>query len=140
MRRNTGFDLVVTEDSPNHIGFYQDELLAFSKSMIERNIELPFMCQAGETRLGTGGSNFAEILDLHAAVVFNAKRVGHGYSLTTHRKLGETFRMQQICIELCPISNEVLQLCRNIKEHPYPQLLAMGIPCTLNADSPSMYR
>ncbi|KAF2004109.1 Metallo-dependent hydrolase [Amniculicola lignicola CBS 123094] len=135
-----GFDLVVTEDSPNHIGFYQDELLAFSRAFEDDLFDIPFLCHAGETRLGAGGSNLPEILDLYAAVIFKAKRVGHGYSLPRHQKLAKTFREKGICIELCPISNEVLQLCRNIKEHPYPQLLAMGIPCTLNAGNPSVYQ
>ena len=45
-----------------------------------------------------------------------------------------------ICIELCPISNELLHLCRKVKEHPYPELLAAGIPCTVNSDNPSLFR
>ncbi|PVH90033.1 Metallo-dependent hydrolase [Periconia macrospinosa] len=44
-----------------------------------------------------------------------------------------------ICVELCPISNKLLHLCRNIKEHPYPALLAAGIPCTVSPDNPNLF-
>ncbi|KAF1990029.1 Metallo-dependent hydrolase [Aulographum hederae CBS 113979] len=135
-----GFDLVGAEDRPNHIGFYAEELQAFVKACEKLNISIPFMFHAGETLLDSGGSRTTENSNLYDAVLLNAKRIGHGYSLVKHPHLVQEFKKKNICIELCPTSNELLHLCRNIKEHVYPQLLALGIPCTVNSDNPSLFR
>lgn len=135
-----GFDLVGAEDRPNHIGFYREELVAMQETCKSLGIEIPFMFHAGETLLDTGGSRLLENSNLYEAVTLNSKRIGHGYSLVKHPLLIEEFKRKNICIELCPISNELLHLCRCIKEHPFPELLAAGIPCTLNSDNPSLFR
>jgi len=134
-----GFDLVGAEDRPNHIGFYRDELIAMQQQCEEEGLEIPFMFHAGETLLDTGGSKNPENSNLYDAVLLNAKRIGHGFSLLKHPRLVEEFKKLDICIELCPTSNELLHLCRNIKEHPYPEILAAGIPCTVNSDNPSLF-
>ena len=102
-------------------------------------ITIPFMFHAGETLLDLGGSKNPENSNLYDAVLFNAKRIGHGFALLKHPILVEEFKRLEICVELCPTSNELLHLCRNIKEHPYPEILAMGIPCTVNSDNPSLF-
>ncbi|KAF4308371.1 Adenosine/AMP deaminase [Botryosphaeria dothidea] len=135
-----GFDLVGAEDRPNPIGFYRDELLSFVQTCKKLGIHIPFMFHAGETLLDTGGTKDPENSNLYESVLLNAKRVGHGFALTKHPKLIERFKKLDICIELCPISNELLHLCRNVKEHPYPEMLAAGIPCTVNADNPALFR
>lgn len=135
-----GFDLVGAEDRPNHIGFYRDELLAFQQTCKDLNISIPFFFHAGETLLDRGGSRNPANSNLYDSAALHAKRIGHGYSLVKHPELAEEYRRQNICIELCPTSNELLRLCRNIKEHPYPELLALGIPCTVNSDNPSFFR
>ncbi|KAI0571009.1 Cat eye syndrome critical region protein 1 [Pyrenophora tritici-repentis] len=138
-----GFDLVGAEDRKNHIGYYIEELLAFRKTCEEMKLDIPFMFHAGETLLDTGGSEDPENSNLYDAVLLNSRRIGHGFALMKHPKLVELCKRTKespgICIELCPISNELLHLCRNIKEHPFPQLLAAGIPCTVNSDNPNLF-
>ncbi|KAH9877903.1 hypothetical protein J1614_003120 [Plenodomus biglobosus] len=138
-----GFDLVGAEDRPNHIGYYKEELIAFQKTCERHNLDIPFMFHAGETLLDTGGSSEPENSNLYDAVLLNSKRIGHGFALMKHPHLVERFKRTRtspgICVELCPISNELLHLCRNIKEHPFPELLAAGIPCTVNSDNPSLF-
>ncbi|KAF2705923.1 Metallo-dependent hydrolase [Pleomassaria siparia CBS 279.74] len=138
-----GFDLVGAEDRPNNIGYYYEELVAFQKTCKELNLDIPFLFHAGETLLDTGGSKDPNNSNLFDASLLKSKRIGHGFSLLKHPHLLEHFRKTEtqpgICIELCPISNELLHLCRNIKEHPYPELLAAGIPCTVNSDNPSLF-
>ncbi|KAF2809052.1 Metallo-dependent hydrolase [Mytilinidion resinicola] len=137
-----GFDLVGAEDRPNNIGYYHQELVAFQETCDRLKLDIPFMFHAGETLLDTGGSarQYPQNSNLYDAVLLKkSKRIGHGFSLTKHPHLIEEFKKKDICIELCPISNELLHLCRNVKEHPYPQLLAAGIPCTVNSDNPSLF-
>ncbi|KAF2011323.1 Metallo-dependent hydrolase [Aaosphaeria arxii CBS 175.79] len=138
-----GFDLVGAEDRPNNIGFYYDELVAFKQTCKDKGLDIPFLFHAGETLLDTGGSKDPANSNLYDAVLLQSKRIGHGFSLMKHPHLVEKFRrtdeQKGICVELCPISNELLHLCRNVKEHPYPELLAAGIPCTVNSDNPSLF-
>ncbi|KAI7279403.1 Metallo-dependent hydrolase [Hortaea werneckii] len=135
-----GFDLVGAEDRPNHIGFYCDLLVGFQKTCKDLDISIPFMFHAGETLLDTGGSSNPENSNLYDSLLLHSKRIGHGYSLLKHPLLIEKYKQQNICLELCPISNELLHLCGNIRQHPFPQLLAAGLHCTLNADNPSIFR
>ncbi|KAF2398678.1 cat eye syndrome critical region protein 1 [Trichodelitschia bisporula] len=134
-----GFDLVGAEDRANHIGFYQEELVAMQQTCHDLGISIPFMFHAGESLLDTGGSKNPENSNLYDSVLFEAKRIGHGFSLLKHPVLVEEFKKKNICVELCPTSNELLHLCRNVKEHPYPEILAAGIPCTINSDNPSLF-
>ena len=101
------------------------------------------MFHAGESLLDTGGSGDPSKSNLYDAVTLGAERIGHGFALMKHPHLVDKFRRKPgqkgICVELCPISNELLHLCRNIKEHPFPELLAAGIPCTVNSDNPSLF-
>jgi adenosine deaminase CECR1 len=135
-----GFDLVGAEDRPNCVGYYADLLLAFQETCQELKISIPFMFHAGETLIDTGGSSDPKNSNLYDSLLLNAKRIGHGYALLKHPLLVEKYKEQNICLELCPISNELLHLCGNAREHPYPQLLAAGLHCTLNADNPSLFR
>ncbi|KAI9657722.1 MAG: hypothetical protein M1821_002898 [Bathelium mastoideum] len=135
-----GFDLVGAEDRPNSISYYRDELLAFTKTCEALKIDIPFLFHAGETLLDTGGSKDPENSNLFDVVLLNSKRIGHGYSILKHPKLIEEFKRKHICIELCPVSNELLHLCRNIKEHPYPAMLQQGLECTVNSDNPALFK
>lgn len=135
-----GFDLVGAEDRPNNVGFYAGQLVGFTKTCQSLGISIPFMFHAGETLLDTGGSHDPDNSNLYDSLLLNAKRIGHGYALLKHPLLVQKYKKANICLELCPISNELLHLCGNARQHPYPQLLAAGLQCTLNADNPSLFR
>ncbi|KAL1388134.1 hypothetical protein HDK64DRAFT_125210 [Phyllosticta capitalensis] len=138
-----GFDLVGAEDRPNHIGFYAEELRAFMSVCEKKGLDIPFMFHAGESLLDTGGSPSSDphCSNLYEAVLLHSKRVGHGFSLLKHPpEFVDKFKAAGICIELCPVSNEMLGLCQNVKQHPFPEILAAGIPCTVNADNPALFQ
>jgi adenosine deaminase CECR1 len=135
-----GFDLVGAEDRPNHIGFYADLLEGFQKACKELDLKIPFMFHAGESLLDTGGSFNPDNSNLYDSLLLKSRRIGHGYALLKHPHLLEQFEKRNICLELCPISNELLHTCGNVRQHPFPALLAAGLECTLNADNPSLFR
>ena len=135
-----GFDLVGAEDRPNNIGYYADLLVAFAETCKKLNVRIPFMFHAGESLLDTGGSINPDKSNLYDALLLNSTRIGHGYALLKHPLLVEKYKENNVCLELCPVSNELLHLCGNIREHPFPALLATGLHCTLNADNPGLYR
>ncbi|KAJ4331762.1 hypothetical protein N0V95_009813 [Ascochyta clinopodiicola] len=126
-----GFDLVGAEDRPNHIGFYKEELTAFQETCKAKGLVIPFLFHAGETLLDTGGSGDPANSNLYDAVILSAKRIGHGFALMKHPHLVEKFKRDPrkpgsgICVELCPISNELLHL--NSMNHEFYQIM-VGAP------------
>ena len=135
-----GFDLVGAEDRPNNINHYSDLLKAFATTCEKQGISIPFMFHAGETLRDTGGSHNPDNSNLYDSLLLRAKRIGHGYSLGKHNTLTKEYIDKGICLELCPISNELLHLCGNVKQHQLYSLLDDGFQCCLNADNPSLYR
>lgn len=66
-------------------------------------------------------------------------RVGHGLELFKTPGLAQRFDDAGLCVELCPISNQLLGYVADLREHPGQAYLAMGIPVTLNPDDPAIY-
>jgi adenosine deaminase CECR1 len=102
------------------------------------------MFHAGETLLDTGGSTEPSDSNLYDTVPLESNPISHWCSLREYPYLIEIFRKksksdQWICIELCPTSNEPLHLCRNMEQHPFPEFLTAGIPCSLNTDNPNLF-
>lgn len=124
------------EDRGNPIRHYIAELLAFRRTCDSLDLSIPFILHAGET-LDSGGETDANLFD---AVLLDAKRIGHGFALPHHPLLMELVREKRIALEICPISNEILHLCPEVKAHPLKVLLANGVPCTVNSDNPAYYR
>ncbi|BFZ65090.1 hypothetical protein YB2330_006253 [Saitoella coloradoensis] len=129
-----GFDMVGQEDAGLPLKDYIPELLAFMKRCRELGLDIPFMFHAGETlSSGTDADD-----NLYDAVLLGAKRIGHAFSLHKHPVLMQKCAEDKICIESCPISNEVLRLTPTILTHPLPALLANGVTCTLSNDDPAI--
>ena len=45
------------------------------------------------------------------AILLNATRIGHGYSITKHPEALRLIKEKDIAIEICPISNQVKKTC-----------------------------
>lgn len=49
------------------------------------------------------------------ALLFNTSRIGHGYALVHHPLAKELSRKRNVAVELCPISNQVVEIYRNLR-------------------------
>ncbi|RPD66655.1 Metallo-dependent hydrolase [Lentinus tigrinus ALCF2SS1-7] len=126
-----GFDLVGAEDSLK----LAEPLLKFIERQKELGLHIPFMFHAGET-LGDGSP---ADMNLYDAILLGTKRIGHGFSLYKHPRLMELCKEREICIEVCPISNEILRLCGSMPMHPLPALMNQGLHVALCSDDPSIF-
>ena len=45
----------------------------------------------------------------------------------------------QIVLDVCPISNLRTRAVASLDEHPLPQLVAAGVPCSISTDDPAMF-
>lgn len=131
-----GFDLVGSEDRGFPIRHFIKELLEFRQKCDDKNLDLPFLFHAGET-LDTGTSTDQNLFD---AILLGSKRIGHGFALPKHPLALQMVKERGIALEVCPISNEILHLCPNMRGHTLPILLANDVHCTVNSDNGTFYR
>ncbi|CAG9770997.1 unnamed protein product [Ceutorhynchus assimilis] len=122
-----GFDFIGLEEEGKNLVDFHEELLKVSK-------DLQFFFHAGETnQFGHTDLNLAD------AILLNATRIGHGFALVKHPQLLEEAGKRDIAVELCPISNQVLKLNKDPRNHPATILLAKGHPVVICNDDPSVW-
>ena len=129
-----GFDLVGHEDAGRSLADLTPLLFWFRKACAQAGVNIPFFFHAGET-LGSGSEADTNLFD---AITLGTRRIGHGFSLYKHPLLMNMVRDRRICVEVCPISNEVLRYTSSIMSHPLPALLAHGVPVALCNDDPAI--
>lgn len=93
---------------------------------IARVAGLSIVSHAGQTG---GPASVTEALD-----VLGAQRLSHGFRAAESAELVNRLAEEQICCDVCPVSNERLGVISDLAAHPAPTLLAAGVPVTLNAD------
>jgi len=92
---------------------------------------LPITIHAGE---GTEADKIWE-----AAYRLHADRIGHGLTLDDHPQLLQRFRDRDICIELCPSSNDEVVGYQN-REYPLRSYWSQGVPLAVCTDNPGISR
>ncbi|CAH0713585.1 unnamed protein product, partial [Brenthis ino] len=123
-----GFDLVGQEDPGNPLIEFIPQLTAASK-------DLNFFFHAGETNW-YGTLTDENLID---AILLGAKRIGHAYALPKHPILLKEVIEKDIAVEVNVISNSVLSLVRDVRNHPLSILLAHGAPVVLSSDDPGIW-
>jgi adenosine deaminase len=99
-----------------------------SSAQIAQAAGLPVVSHAGQT----GGPDSVE----EALNELGAERLSHGFRAIESTRLVERLADEQIVCDMCPVSNCRLGVVADIISHPAPQMLAAGVPVTLNADDP----
>lgn len=123
-----GFDLVGQEDLGKPLQEFIPELLGTPNTM-------DFFFHAGETNwYGTTTDE-----NLFDAVMMHPKRIGHGYALNKHPLIVDLVKQLDICIEVNPLSNQVLHLVKDLRNHPAAYFIANNFPMVVSSDDPSFW-
>lgn len=123
-----GFDLVGQEDLGNPLCDFITELKSCDK-------DTKFFFHAGETDW-YGLPSDKNLID---AVLLNTTRIGHGYAIAKHPKVLEEIKKRGIAVEINPISNQVLLLVKDIRNHPGTVLISQGCPVVISSDDPGFW-
>ncbi|KAH9489261.1 hypothetical protein Btru_057613 [Bulinus truncatus] len=123
-----GFDLLAQEDTNHWTVEFADELLTGDQS------KLPYFFHSGET-------DWTQWVDYNLvdSVLMNASRIGHGYAVYHHPKVMQAVLAKKIAIEVNPISNQVLGLVNDLRNHPGAYLIANGAPMVISSDDPPIW-
>ncbi|KAK5653336.1 hypothetical protein OQA88_9027 [Cercophora sp. LCS_1] len=131
-----GFDLVGEESKGKPLKAFTREFLDFKEACKKKKVDIPFLFHCGET-LDIGGDTDGNLVD---ALLLGSKRIGHGFALPRHPYILEQMKKRNICVEVCPISNEILGLTPRANGHAMYSLLAHNVHCTISADNGTLFR
>lgn len=120
-----GFDLVSEEDINHKTNDY-------AKEIIKANSKVDFFFHDGE-------SNWVDNDNIHSAWALGTRRIGHGINLYNFPTLLKKIREEDICLEICPISNQMLRYTKDLRIHPVAQFMQQGVQCAICSDDPQIF-
>jgi aminodeoxyfutalosine deaminase len=71
--------------------------------------------------------------------LLRADRIRHGIRAVEDPALVLELLEAGVVLDVCPISNLRTGTVRSLAEHPLPDLMAVGIPCSISTDDPEMF-
>lgn len=123
-----GFDLVGQEDKGRPLEAFVEELANVPSNM---NV----FYHSGETNWYGTTSDY----NLIDAVLLGAKRLGHAYALLKHPVVANIVKENDIAIEVNPLSNQILMLVADVRNHPASLMLANNYPMVISSDDPGLW-
>lgn len=128
-----GYDLVGKEDDASPTASLINVWPVLRQVCRDENAEFP------ELYLHDGENSWADDQNLIDAHIFNSRRIGHGLDLYLFPALEQTFRNEQIALEICPISNQILGYVSDLRLHPASGYIRRGLTCVLSSDDPLVF-
>lgn len=83
--------------------------------------------------------NFLNNSNLVDLLLLETKRIGHGINLIHHAYLMDYIKQDKICIEVNPLSNQILRYISDLRLHPAKTFLNYGIKICINPDDPGFF-
>ena len=97
----------------------------------KENYGLNITIHAGET------GNFHNIKN--AILHFGADRIGHGTAAAKDQATIDLLKRENICVEVCPISNRLTGAVKPKDSHPVTEFFQQGVPFVICSDNPGIH-
>jgi len=127
-----GFDLAGLEEQGGNTLDIAKDLIEIQQEAKQQGKTFDFYFHGGETNRDTE--------NLYDIILLGTKRIGHGYALRRHPFLMDIVRDRSICVEICPISNHILGLVNDVRNHPGLHFWNHHIPLVLCTDDPGIWQ
>ncbi len=128
-----GYDLVAEEDAGHSTLYFLDNWLRLDSLNQVFGVDMPLYLHDGE-------SNWVSRENMYDAVLLQSRRIGHGFNLFRFPALMEEVKARDICLEINPISNQILGYIRDLRMHPGSTYLTRGVPCVISSDDPLIFQ
>jgi adenosine deaminase CECR1 len=122
-----GFDLVGDEslrDTKCFAPILEDFRI---EAMKKHNMVFNYFLHAGECN----SYNNENLID---SILLNTPRIGHGINLINQLFLLDEIKARNICLECCPLSNQILNYTKDLRDHPLKRFHDAGVKVTVNSD------
>lgn len=142
---------VYSEEDKGATAFFMAPMMEEAReySISEYGFELPYFLHDGESSFPTGVPDSPISLEgpypgvvnnnVIDAYLLGAERVGHGIELAKLPELAALYAAEEIPLEICPISNQVLGYVPDLRNHPAVPLMRSGVRISINPDDPAMF-
>lgn len=127
-----GYDLVAEEDNGFPTFYHANAFLKLDSLEKAMDIDLPLYLHDGE-------SDWASVANMYDAILLGSKRIGHGFNLFRFPNLMKLAKEKDICIEVNPLSNQVLGYIRDLRIHPASTYLRNDIQISISSDDPLIF-
>ncbi|MEM7370542.1 MAG: hypothetical protein AAF587_18165 [Bacteroidota bacterium] len=127
-----GYDLVAEEDAGRPTIEFLDIFLTIDSLNQAYGRDMPLFLHDGE-------SNWVSNNNLIDAVLLGSKRIGHAFNLFRYPVLWDRIKSEGICLEICPLSNQILGYIRDLRNHPASLYLKLGLPISISSDDPAPF-
>jgi adenosine deaminase len=109
------------------------------------SVELPAMIREAKDRYGFGitihAGETGRVENVRAAVeLFHADRIGHGTAAGKDPELMDLLAAEEICVEVCPISNRLTGAVPSDEAHPLQEFRRRGVPFVICSDNPAIHQ
>ncbi len=107
--------------------------------------ELPSLFRKAKDRFGLGitihAGETGRVENVRAAVeLFGADRIGHGTAASKDPHLLDLLARQDVCIEVCPISNRLTGAVPADEAHPLLEFRRHEVPFVICSDNPAIHQ
>lgn len=127
-----GFDLVANEDDGKSTLHFLENWEKMDSLEQVYGVDMPLYLHDGE-------SDWASVQNLYDAYLLRSKRIGHGFNLMHFPALIEDIKAADICIEVSPLSNQILGYIDDLRLHPASYMLKNGVQISINSDDPGIF-
>ena len=132
-----GYDLIGEEDS--HAGSATVEKALAFLPLLQSSKDSPNPEKSLPCYLHNGESAWADNENLFDAALLQCPRIGHGFNLFRYPVLYPLLIANGRALEVCLISNQLLQLTSDLRTHPASGYLNAGVQCVLASDDPAIF-
>lgn len=123
-----GVDLVNEEDKSRSLKEYAPLLIDIKTN----HPDFEYYLHCGES-INSDNDNLID------AFLLKTERVGHGTNLYRYPSLLKQYADNEICLESCLISNQVLGYVKDLRLHPSAEYLKRGVTIALCSDDPMYF-
>ncbi len=128
----TGYDLVAEEDAGHPTLYHLESFLKLKELNTQSQHKL-------DSYLHNGESDWVDNTNLFDAVLLGSKRIGHGFNLFRYPGLMKLAKRNNTCIEVNPLSNQILGYVRDLRMHPAYNYMRDGVQITISSDDPLFF-